>query len=97
MADIHVDLDKMQQAVTYLSSKAYIVSTARRTVGLLRWKIPEDIRTQHNIENRLEEVTNQLLRAEQLMQEMKTVMNSCMTQYKTMENKLNENAKNFLE
>lgn len=96
MADINIDFEKMYRASAYLSSRAYMFSNIRRAVGLSRWKLPEDIRKQKNIGERMEEIMKQLQTAEQLMNEMKTVTNSCISQYMKAESKNAGNADKFL-
>lgn len=96
MADIEIDFEKMYRASAYLSSRAYMFSNIRRTVGLSRWKLPEDIKKQKNIGKRMEDVMKQLQAAEQLMSEMKTVTNSCISQYMKAENRNTNNANKFI-
>ena len=96
MAEINIDFDKMYQASVYLSSKAYLFSGVRRTVGLSRWKLPENVKEQKNIEERINRVLKQLQLAEQLMTDMKTVTNGCIAQYMQAEEKNNKNANKFI-
>lgn len=96
MADINIDLKKMHNASAKLAAKEYMFSNIRRTLGLIRWKLPEELKTKKDIEKRINNVLKQVQVAEQLMHEIKTTTNSCISQYVQAENKNSANAKKFL-
>lgn len=96
MTDIYINFEKIHRASSYLSSKSYLFFSIRRTVGLSRWKLPDKVKKQKNVENRIEEIMRQLQIAEQLMNEMKTVTNSCISQYMNAENVNTDNANKFI-
>lgn len=96
MAEVNIDLRKMHNASARLSSKEYMFSNIRRTTSLLRWKLPEEIKTRRDIDRRLEAVLSQIQIAEELMHEIKTTTNSCIIQYMQAENNITSNADKFI-
>ena len=96
MAYVNIDLKKMHNASAKLATKEYLFSNVRRTVGLIRWKLPDELRQKKDIERRINNVLKQVQMAEQLMHEIKTTTNSCISQYVQAENHNNDNAKKFL-
>ena len=95
MADINIDLKKMHDASAKLASKEYMFSNIRRSVGLIRWKLPEELKKKKGIEKRIENVIQQLQIAERIMHEVKTTTNGCISQYVQADRNLNDNAKKF--
>lgn len=95
MAGVNIDLKKMHNASVRLSSKEYMFSNIRRTTSLLQWKLPEKIKKRRDIDRRMETVLKQIQVAEQLMREIKTTTNSCITQYMMAENNITSNADKF--
>ena len=96
MAEINIDLKKMRNASARLSSNEYMFSNIRRTTSLLRWKLPEEIKKRRDIDGRMEAVLRQIQIAEQLMHEIKTTTNSCISQYMQSENSITNNADRFM-
>lgn len=96
MAEINIDFKKMHNASAGLSAKEYMFSNIRRTTSLLRWKLPEEIKKRRDIDRRLETVLSQIQIAEQLMHEIKTTTNSCISQYMQAENSITGNANKFM-
>ena len=95
MAEINIDFKKLQNASSKLSSKEYMFSNIRRTTSLLRWKLPEEIKTRRDIDKRIETVLRQIQIAEQLMHEIKITTNSCISQYMQAESSISRNANRF--
>ena len=96
MSDINIDLRKMRNASAKLATKEYMFSNLRRTMGLIRWKLPEEIKQKKEIDKRIEKILKQIQTAEELMHDIKTTTNSCISQYAQAENRLTENANKFI-
>lgn len=96
MSKIQVDLGAIRSAnynVPNISSK---VNNTKRMLGIVKWKIPEDIVARYSIRQRIENVYSEIDQIEKKLNEIHSVTNSCVCQYEKAENDNTHNADMFI-
>ena len=95
MAAINVDMKKIKNANYNLPSMISSIDTQKRYVNMLKWRIPSEIQDRRGIRERLNSVSRELDKAQQMLSGVYNVTGSAMTQYANMEKTLTENAARF--
>lgn len=96
MADIKIDLKRITDANSGMPGMISQVEGARRSVGLMRWRIPEEIQTTCDIKKRLDSVVADMQRAEKLLEDIKRVVGSGITFYSESDARAKNAAEKFL-
>lgn len=96
MAGIRLDIKKVRSTNTTLPPLATKLSGIKRGLGLLRWRIPDNIQEEIRMKERIEELLREIERAEAEINEIYTVTNSSIAQYMNVEERLSANAERFL-
>lgn len=96
MSRIQIDLSTIRSAnyeMPHISSK---VNNAKRSIGILKWRIPDDIAGYYNIRQRMENVYVEVNQLENKINALYDIINSCVIQYENTENENDHNANMFL-
>lgn len=96
MADVDIDIKKLRQIAMQLSAKESVLDDARRTLALMRWKLPEDMTNKRNIDERLKDLLIQLERTQNMMQNIRNATNECVAQFMSAEEKNIKNINRLL-
>lgn len=96
MAEIDIDIRKMKTIVMKMSSKESVLDESRRSLALLRWKLPEEMTKKQEIDNRISNVLLQIDRIRNMMQDIRSTSNECVMQYLSAETKNVNNIDKFL-
>ena len=96
MSRIQIDLSAVRSAnynVPNISSK---VNNTKRSVGILKWRIPDEIAGRYNIRQRMEKVYTDIDQLENKINALHDITSSCVLQYESVENENNRNADMFI-
>lgn len=85
MAEFYIDYRKLKNTNGLLPNIVANVNLARRNIGVLRWRIPEELLVRRNLRNRLNEVYGKLQNIEQRVNSIYNFTNNCIIQYKNVE------------
>ena len=96
MSTINIDIKSVRTSNYKLPADLAKISGVKRGIGLLKWRVPEEVQNEKEIKKRIEELNKQLDVAERELQEIYDVVNFCLTQYSDTENRLSENADMFV-
>lgn len=95
MAVINIDIKKVRNANYDLPSMISNLSTQKKYISMLKWRIPSEIQDRRNIRERLDAALQEIDRAEQRLDDIYKVTGSAVTQYMNMEANLTANASKF--
>lgn len=95
MAEIKIDIKKVRNANYDLPSIISNLSAQKKSINMLKWRIPSEIQNRRNIRERLDSVLREMDRVEQQLDDIYKVTGSAVTQYMNMETRLTANASKF--
>lgn len=95
MAKIYINTKKIRNANCDVPSIASKVSGARRSVGIMKGKVAEEIAAQRQIRQRLDNMCREMDALERQINELCRVTGSCVAQYEAAENTNSRNAEMF--
>ncbi|MCM1307724.1 MAG: hypothetical protein NC223_03915 [Butyrivibrio sp.] len=96
MPGFYIDYKNLKIENTLLPKLVANVNQTRRNIGVLRWRISDEILSKRNLKNRLEEVCRKLQHIEHKMNSIYNFTNSCIAQYKNAEQTNQSLADKFL-
>lgn len=96
MATININMRDVKNANSLLPSIKNQISSVERGVGLLRWRVPEELQNNRNVKDRLNNMVQDLRDVEQRLGEVYSVVNEAVYQYQTMEQNLRSSVDSFL-
>lgn len=89
------DIKRVRMANYALPTQLAKIAGIKRGIGLLRWRIPEQIRNKRDIERRVNLLYRQLAEIETEINRIYEVTNQSLYQYANMEEKNTLNANRF--
>ena len=92
---IKFDIKRMRSANYALPTQLAKMAGIKRGIGLLRWRIPEQIRNKRNIGQRMNSIYAQLAEMEKDINRIYDVTNQCLYQYSKKKKKNTSNANRF--
>lgn len=95
MSHIKIDMKKIRSANSTLPSIGMTVGEVKRGMGMMRWRIPEEIQNENQIKQRIVDVINEIGKLEEQINEVYKVTNNCVSQYLNAEEKNSVNADKF--
>lgn len=95
MAEIKIDIKKVRNANYDLPSIISSLSSQKRNISMLKWRIMSEIQDRRNIGGRLDSAIREMDRIEQQLDDIYKVTGSAVTQYMNMETRLTANASKF--
>lgn len=95
MAEINIDIKRVRNANYDLPPIISNLSAQKKSISMLKWRIPSEIQDRRNIRERLDAVLREMDRAEQQLNDIYKVTGSAVTQYMNMETNLTANASRF--
>ena len=96
MPDIDIDIKRVRNANYAVPAMISALSRSERTVNLLKWRIPAEVQERRNIKARLELVSRELKRAQELLNDIYTVTEGGIDSFTVVEHEL-ENKANLFE
>lgn len=95
MSRIKIDIKKVRTASYTLPSASSKTENVKRSLSLLRWRIPGEIQDQRDIRNRVNYLISELGRIEDDINDIYKVTEHCLYQYMNTEEKNYDNASKF--
>ncbi len=95
MSEIRIDLKKVRKANYNLPAVVSNLSSQKRYVNMIRWRVPSEIQERREIQKRLDEILKRIEKEEERIQEIYKVTGSAVQQYVNLETTLTENASKF--
>lgn len=89
------DIKRVRSANYALPNQLAKIAGIKRGIGLLRWRIPEQIRSKKDIGRRINNIYQQLAEIERDINKIYDVTNQSLYQYSNMEEKNTSNANRF--
>ncbi len=96
MSTIKIDIKSVRTSNYTLPAELAKISGVKRSIGLLKWRVPEEVQNEKEIKKRMEELNKQLEVAERELQDIYDVVNCCLIQYSDTEKNLSNNADLFV-
>lgn len=96
MARIKVNLSSIRTANYNVPGIVTKVEIPKRNLGILKWRISEEITARYNIKNRLNDVYNRMESVQRQISDVYNITNSCISQYEAAERDNSKNADAFL-
>ena len=95
MAEIKIDLKKLQNANYSIPSVLSGLAAQKRYLNLLKWRIPTEIQNKKQIRKQLDACIKEITEIEEQINDIYKVSRSAVMQYTNVEKKLNKNASQF--
>lgn len=95
MSKIYVNTKQIRNINCDVPNIVSKVSSTRRTLGMLKGKITEDIAARKQIKQRLDNMYREMDALEKQINELYRFTNSCIVQYEETENRNSRNAEMF--
>lgn len=95
MSRIQIDIKKVRTASYTLPSMAGKAENVKRSMSLLRWRIPGEVQDQRDIRNRVNNIISELGRVEEELNDIYKITEHCLYQYMNTEEKNYNNASKF--
>lgn len=96
MPDIHIDIKKVRNSNYSVPSMVAGLERSDRMLGLLRWRIPEEVQSRRDLGNRLEKAVKDMKRAEEMLTEVYAFTEKVINQYTDVDRAL-DNAADFID
>lgn len=85
MTEFYIDYKNLKNVNCLLPNIVASINSTRRNIGVLRWRIPEELLNKRNLRNRLDTVCKRLQHIEQKVNSIYNFTNNCIMQYKNVE------------
>ena len=95
MAEIKIDLKKLQNANYSIPSVLSGLAAQKRYLNLLKWRIPTDVQNKKQIRKQLDACIKELVEIEEQINDIYKVAKNAVTQYSNVEKRINKNASQF--
>lgn len=95
MADINIDFRGIRNATYKLPSIIADIERISRNVGLLKWRIPEEIQGRREVGTRINKANDEMGSIKRKLEDIQRTMENIVVQGIERENKLTANAVKF--
>ena len=95
MPTININIKKVRNANYNLPSMISNLSTQKKYISMLKWRLPSEMQDRRGIRERLDSILREMDKAERQLNDIYKVTGSAVTQYMDMETKLTVNASKF--